>query len=162
MDPVFFMKEALEEAGKALLLKEVPVGAVVVYNGEIIGRGHNRTETAKDPTVHAEIIAIRQAAETLGGWRLSGCRLYVTTEPCSMCAGAIVHARIEKVYIGTMDPKAGACGSLMNILQDRRLNHYVEIETGILEKECQHIMKDFFRTLRKSKKKQHQTNQEEN
>jgi tRNA(adenine34) deaminase len=140
MDPSFFMMEALQEAQKAYALGEVPVGAVIESNGVIIGRGHNRTETDKDPISHAEIIAIREAAKALGGWRLSGCKLYVTTEPCSMCAGAIVLARIEKLFIGTMDPKAGACGSLANIPQDQRLNHYVEIETGILEEECKQIL----------------------
>ena len=152
MSPDFFMKEALAEAQKALAIGEVPVGAVIEKDGAIIGRGHNKTETAKDPTAHAEIIAIRQAAEALQGWRLLGCRLYVTAEPCAMCAGAIVLSRIEKVYIGTMDPKAGACGSLMNILQDQRLNHYAEIESGIMEHDCRQIMKEFFRTLRKTKK----------
>lgn len=146
--PEFFMGEALKEAEKALKMDEVPVGAIIEQNGKIVGRGHNRTEGDKDPTAHAEIIAIRQATEALGGWRLTGCRLYVTTEPCSMCAGAILLARIEKLFIGTMDSKAGACGSLYNILQDSRLNHFVEIETGILERECSTIMKEFFKMLR--------------
>ncbi len=149
MDPEKYMREALLEAQKAFQKGEVPVGAVVEHDGVIIGRGHNLTETTKDPTGHAEMIAIRQAAETLGGWRLSGCRLYVTTEPCSMCSGAIVLSRIEKLYIGTMDPKAGACGSLTNIPQDPRLNHFVEIETGILQEECARLLKEFFRELRK-------------
>lgn len=161
MDPEFYMKEALEEAQKAFAEGEVPVGAVIERNGEIIGRGHNTTETAKDPTCHAEMTAIRQAAETVGGWRLSGCSLYATTEPCPMCAGAIVLARIEKLYIGTMDPKAGACGSLGNIPQDERLNHYVEIETGLLEAECAGLMKAFFRKLRQNGKGRKQSNQEE-
>ena len=152
MDPEKYMREALLEAQKAFQKGEVPVGAVVEHDGVIIGRGHNLTETAKDPTGHAEMIAIRQAAETLGGWRLSGCRLYVTTEPCSMCSGAIVLSRIEKLYIGTMDPKAGACGSLANIPQDPRLNHFVEIETGILQEECAQLLKEFFRELRKRRK----------
>lgn len=160
MNPDFFMREALQEAQKALEIGEVPIGAIIERDGIIIGRGHNSTETAKDPTGHAEMIAIRQAAETLEGWRLLGCRLYVTTEPCVMCAGAIVLARLEKIYIGTMDPKAGACGSLMNIPQDERLNHYTEIETGVLKQECQQIMKDFFKTLRQKKKMQKPTNQE--
>ncbi|MDD3350276.1 MAG: tRNA adenosine(34) deaminase TadA [Eubacteriales bacterium] len=152
MDPEKYMRESLLEAQKAFQKGEVPVGAVVEHDGVIIGRGHNLTETAKDPTGHAEMIAIRQAAETLGGWRLSGCRLYVTTEPCSMCSGAIVLSRIEKLYIGTMDPKAGACGSLTNIPQDPRLNHFVEIETGILQEECAQLLKEFFRELRKRRK----------
>lgn len=161
MDSSFFMKEALQEAQKAYALGEVPVGAVIESNGAIIGRGHNRTETDKDPVSHAEIVAIREAAKVLGGWRLTGCRLYVTTEPCSMCAGAIVLARIEKLFIGTMDPKAGACGSLENIPQDQRLNHYVEIETGILEEECKQIMKEFFRELRQRNKTKRRNDQED-
>ena len=145
------MKEALAEAKKAAAAGEVPVGAVIVKDGEIVGRGHNETETAKDPTAHAEMIAIRQAAENLGGWRLTGCTMYVTTEPCSMCAGAIVWARLEKLYIGSMDPKAGACGSVFNIPQEKKLNHFVEIETGLMQAECSGIMKDFFKRLRKNK-----------
>lgn len=151
MNPEDFMLEALKEAEKALSINEVPVGAVIEKDGKIIGRGHNMTETSKDPTAHAEIIAIREAARSLGGWRLLGSHMYVTTEPCSMCAGAMVLSRIEKVYIGTRDPKTGACGSLMNILQDERLNHYIEIETGIMQQECEKIMKSFFQKLRKKK-----------
>ena len=143
------MLEALKEAEKALSFGEVPIGAVIEKDGIIIGRGHNMTETDKDPTAHAEMMAIREAAKCLGGWRLLGCRMYVTTEPCSMCAGAIVLARIQKVFIGTMDPKTGACGSLTNILQDERLNHYVQIETGIMQQQCELIMKSFFKKLRK-------------
>lgn len=146
-----FMQEALKEAEIALSIGEVPIGAVIEKDGIIIGRGHNLTETAKDPTMHAEMIAIREAAQKLGGWRLLGCRMYVTTEPCSMCAGAMVLARIQKVSIGTLDRKTGACGSLMNILQDERLNHYVEIETGIMQQQCEEIMKSFFQKLRKKK-----------
>ena len=145
------MLEALKEAQKARDLGEVPIGAVVVKNGEIIGRGHNLTETSKDPTAHAEMQAIRQAAATLGGWRLIGCQMYVTAEPCAMCAGAMVWSRIETVYIGTMDPKAGACGSVFNIVQEEKLNHRVNIETGLLQEECSQILKDFFRALRKTK-----------
>lgn len=151
MNPEDFMQEALREAEKALSIGEVPIGAVIERDGVIIGRGHNRTETSKDPTAHAEMIAIREAAQKLGGWRLLGCRMYVTTEPCSMCAGATILARIQKVYIGTPDPKTGACGSLMNILQDERLNHYVQIETGIMQQQCEKIMKSFFQKLRKKK-----------
>lgn len=145
------MQEALKEAEAAAKMGEVPVGAVIVRNGEIIAKGHNLTETTKDPTAHAEIIAIREAAKVLGGWRLPACTMYVTTEPCSMCAGAIVWARIEKLYIGTPDPKSGACGSVFNIPQDKRLNHYVEIETGLMQEECSAIMKAFFRKLRDRK-----------
>lgn len=144
-----YMKEALTEAEKAGRAGEIPVGAVVVKDGRIIGRGHNMTETEHDPTAHAEMTAIRAAAAELGAWRLTGCEMYVTVEPCSMCAGAIVWSRISKVYIGAMDPKAGACGSLFNIVQDERLNHYVEVETGMMEQECAEVIKDFFRALRK-------------
>lgn len=145
------MSEALKEAKIAYTLEEVPIGAVVEKDGEIIGRGHNLTETLKDPTAHAEILALREAAKYLGGWRLSGCSLYVTAEPCAMCAGAIVWARIEKLCIGTMDPKSGACGSVFNIPQEPKLNHYVEIESGIMRQECQDILKTFFKELRKKK-----------
>lgn len=151
MSPEEFMLEALKEAETALSIGEVPIGALIEKDGIIIGRGHNMTETAKDPTAHAEMLAIREAAQKLGGWRLLGCRMYVTTEPCSMCAGAMVLARIQKVYIGTLDPKTGACGSLMNILQDERLNHNVQIETGIMQQQCEKIMKSFFQKLRKKK-----------
>ena len=146
-----FMIEALAEAEKAAALGEVPVGAVVVKDGEIIGRGHNMTETEKDPTAHAEMIAIREAAQHLGGWRLLGCSMYVTCEPCAMCAGAMVWARIEKLYIGTPDPKGGACGSVFNIPGEKRLNHQIEIETGIMQEECSGMMKEFFKKLRKRK-----------
>ena len=145
------MKAALEEAKKAAAMGEVPIGAVIVKDGEIVGRGPNETETAKDPTAHAEMIAIRQAARNLGGWRLTGCTMFVTTEPCSMCAGAIVWSRIRKLFIGTMDPKSGACGSVFNIPQESRLNHFVEIETGLMQEECSSLMKDFFKKLRKRK-----------
>lgn len=153
------MLEALKEAEKARDKGEIPIGAVIVKDGEIIGRGHNLTETEKDPTAHAEIVAIRQAGKMLGetlGWRrLSGCSMYVTVEPCSMCAGAIVWARIEKLIIGTMDPKAGGCGSVFNIVQEQRLNHQVEvfeIEEGSTKTRCQEIVRDFFRELRNVKK----------
>ena len=145
------MKEALKEAEKAAAIGEVPIGAVVVKDGIIIGRGHNKTETAKDPTAHAEMEAIRAASAALGGWRLLGCDMYVTAEPCSMCAGAIVWSRIENLYIGTMDPKAGACGSVFNIVQEDKLNHQVNVTTGILQEECSRLLKDFFRSLRRTR-----------
>ena len=145
------MKEALKEAEKAAAMVEVPIGAVVVKDGIIIGRGHNKTETAKDPTAHAEMEAIRAASAALGGWRLLGCDMYVTAEPCSMCAGAIVWSRIENLYIGTMDPKAGACGSVFNIVQEDKLNHQVNVTTGILQEECSRLLKDFFRSLRRTR-----------
>jgi tRNA(adenine34) deaminase len=147
--PRHYMGIALEEAQKAFEKGEVPVGAVVVKGEDIIGRGHNLVESIKDPTAHAEILAIRQAAETLGGWRLSGCDLYVTVEPCAMCAGAIVLSRISRLFIGTPDPKAGACFSVNNLVTDSRLNHQVELSTGILEEECRQLMRQFFRQLRK-------------
>jgi len=143
-----YMSEALEEAKKAAALGEIPIGAVIVRDGEVIARGHNLTETTKDPTAHAEMIAIREAAKSLGGWRLIGCEMYVTIEPCSMCAGALVWARIEKLHIGAMDPKAGACGSVFNIPGSGRLNHTIEMEYGIMADECAGIVKDFFRELR--------------
>ena len=146
-----YMLEALEEAKKAAAMGEVPVGAVIVHGGKIIGRGHNETESRRDPTAHAEMIAIRQAAAALGGWRLPDCTMFVTVEPCSMCAGAIVWSRIEKLYIGTPDPKAGACGSVFNIPQNPRLNHFTEIEIGLMQEECSGILKDFFKHLRNKK-----------
>ncbi len=147
------MQEALREAEIAFRLGEVPIGAVIEKDGQIIARGHNMTETLKDPTAHAEMTAIREAARVLGGWRLIGCSLYVTVEPCSMCAGAMVWARIENLYIGAMDPKAGACGSVFQIAASQRLNHRMEIETGIMEEECAQLMRQFFRQLRDRKKK---------
>lgn len=145
------MKEALLEAQKAFDKGEVPIGAVIVKDGEIIAREHNRTIELGDPTAHAEMLAIREATAKLGGWKLPGCSMYVTIEPCAMCAGAMVWARLEKVFIGSMDPKAGACGSVMDIPSNPALNHQVEIFTGIMEEECSGIMKDFFRKLRKNK-----------
>ena len=143
-----FMEEAIEEAKKAAEMGEIPVGAVIVRDGEIIARGHNMTETLKDPTAHAEIMALREAASLLGGWRLIGCDMYVTVEPCCMCAGALVWSRINKLFIGAMDPKAGACGSLYNIACDERLNHRITVETGLMEEDCSTLMKDFYRGLR--------------
>ena len=151
-----FMREALKEAKAAADMGEVPVGAVVVREGEIIARAHNEVEEAGDPTAHAEMLAIRRAAEKLGGWKLPDCDMYVTVEPCSMCAGAIVWARIKKLYIGCLDPKAGACGSVFNIPQEKKLNHYVEIEEGLLADECSGLMKDFFRKIRDSKSEEKQ------
>jgi len=144
----YYMREALIEAQKAMDLKEVPIGAVIVYDDKIIARAHNLRETAKDPTAHAEILAIRQASQVLGGWRLPNCDLYVTIEPCPMCAGAVMLARIRKLIIGAMDKKGGAAGSLLNIPGDDRFNHNTEIITGVLEEECASIMKEFFKELR--------------
>lgn len=147
-----FMIEALGEAEKAFAIGEIPIGAVIEKDGQIVGRGHNLTESMKDPTAHAEMMAIRQAAEHLGGWRLIGCNMYVTVEPCTMCAGALVWSRIDNLYIGAMDPKAGACGSVFNIVSDGRLNHRINVENGIMEEECSRIMKAFFAQLRNRKK----------
>lgn len=146
-----FMMAAIEEAGKAAAIGEVPIGAVVVRNGEIVGRGYNLRETQKDPTLHAEMIAIREASEKLGGWRLIGCTLYVTLEPCPMCAGAIVQSRIEQVVYGARDPKAGCAGTLMNLLEESRFNHQVPVIEGVLAEECAQLLKDFFRGLRKKR-----------
>lgn len=148
-----FMKEALKEAVKAYDKLEVPVGVVIVNNGKIIARAHNVKEEKQDTTRHAEIIAIQKASKKLNNWRLTNCEMYVTLEPCSMCAGALIQSRIKKVYIGTMDPKTGACGSVLNLLEDFTFNHKVEIETGILQKECEELLKKFFKELRKIKNK---------
>jgi tRNA(adenine34) deaminase len=147
-----FMAEALKEARKAEEMGEVPIGAVIVKEGKIIGRGYNLRETSKDPTSHAELIAIKEASKTLGGWRLMGSTLYVTLEPCPMCAGAIVQARIERVVFGVSDPKAGCAGTLMNLLEEPRFNHQVKTESGILADECSAILRNFFRQLRERKK----------
>ncbi|WP_053955455.1 tRNA adenosine(34) deaminase TadA [Inediibacterium massiliense] len=148
----YYMKEALIEANKARELEEVPIGAVIVKDGQVIARAHNLRETAKDPTAHAEILAIQKAAKFLGGWRLSGCELYVTVEPCPMCAGAIILSRIDTLIIGTMDPKGGGAGSLFNIPEDERLNHKTKVIKGILKDECATLMKNFFKYLRNKNK----------
>lgn len=147
-----FMKEALKEAKKAKDKLEVPVGCVIVKDGKIIARAHNQKETRKDTTKHAEILAIEKASKKLEAWRLIDCEMYVTLEPCSMCAGAIINSRIKKVYIGTMDEKTGAVGSVLNLFEDYTFNHKVEVETGIMQEECEEILKDFFKELRKLKK----------
>lgn len=147
-----FMAYALKEAKKAQDKGEVPIGAVIVHEGRIIARGHNKRELARDPAAHAELLAIRAAARKLDRWRLSGTTLYVTLEPCLMCMGAIILARIPRLVFGAFDPKAGACGSLYNISEDTRLNHRVHVTTGVLNDECQDILKDFFRKLRAAKK----------
>lgn len=147
-----FMKEALKEARKAYEKLEVPVGCVIVKDGKIIARAHNLKETKQDTTKHAEIIAIQKASKKLNAWRLLDCDMYITLEPCSMCAGAIINSRIRKVYIGTMDQKTGAAGSVLDLFKDFTFNHKVEIESGILKEECEEILKKFFKELRKSKK----------
>ena len=148
-----FMQEALKEAKKAYDKLEVPVGCVIVKEGKIIARGHNLKETKKDTTKHAEMIAIQKASKKLDSWRLIDCEMYITLEPCSMCAGAIINSRIKKIYIGALDEKTGAAGSVFNLFQDYTFNHKVEVETGILKEECEKILKDFFKELRLIKKK---------
>ena len=148
-----FMKEALKEAKKAYDKLEVPVGCVIVKNGKIIARGHNLKETKQDTTKHAEMIAIQKASNKLNSWRLLDCEMYVTLEPCSMCAGAIIQSRIKKIYIGTLDEKTGAAGSVLNLFEDYPFNHKVEVETGILKTDCENILKSFFKELRKLKNK---------
>jgi tRNA(adenine34) deaminase len=144
-----WMRQALAEAKLALKKDEVPVGTVVVYEDRIIGRGHNQVETLKDPTAHAEIIAIGAAASYLDSWRLSGTSLYVTLEPCAMCAGALVLGRVDRLVFGAKDPKTGACGSLFNIVQDPRLNHRIQVMSGVLEEECNLLLQAFFEKLRR-------------
>ncbi|MGE5606107.1 MAG: tRNA adenosine(34) deaminase TadA [Bacteroidota bacterium] len=143
-----FMREAIVEAAKAAREGEVPIGAVIVLDNQIIAKAHNLRETNGDPTAHAEILALRGAACLKGHWRLLGTTLYTTLEPCPMCAGAMVMARVERLVYGASDPKAGAAGSLMNIVQDPRLNHSLEVTGGVLEEECKLLLKDFFRERR--------------
>ena len=148
----YYMKQALKEAEKAYKKLEVPVGAIIVKDGKIIARAHNQKETKTDTTKHAEILAIQKASKKLKSWRLIDCEMYVTLEPCSMCAGAMINSRIKKVYIGAMDEKTGDVGSVLNLFNDYTFNHKVETETGIMEKECQEILTQFFKELRKLKK----------
>ena len=148
-----FMREALKEAKKAYRKLEIPVGAVIVKNGEIIAKAHNKKESKKDTTKHAEILAIQEASKKIDNWRLMDCEMYVTLEPCPMCAGAIIQSRIKKVYIGTMDEKTGACGSVLNLLKDYKFNHEVEVEIGIMQKDCEELLKQFFKELRELKRK---------
>ena len=157
------MREAVRQAKKAWKLGEVPIGCVVVYEGKIIGRGYNRRTTDGNVLAHAEIIAIRKACRAMGDWRLEGCTMYVTLEPCPMCAGAIVQARIPKVVIGCMNPKAGCAGSVLDLLHEDGFNHQVETEVGMLGEECSQMLKDFFRELREKKKerKKEQQNEQE-
>ena len=148
-----FMREAIRQARKALALDEVPIGCVIVHDGKIIARGYNRRNTDKNPLSHAELIAIKKASRVMGDWRLEGCRMYVTLEPCQMCAGALVQSRIDTVVIGCMNPKAGCAGSILNLLQTAAFNHQVEILQGILEAECSGMLSGFFRQLRERKKR---------
>lgn len=147
-----YMREAIKQAKKAYALEEVPIGCVIVYEGKIIGRGYNRRTVDKNPLAHAEIQAIRKASRKMGDWRLEDCTLYVTLEPCQMCSGAIVQARMKRVVVGCMNPKAGCAGSILNLLDVKEFNHQVELKTGILEDECSRMMKQFFKELREKRK----------
>lgn len=151
-----YMKEAIRQARKAAVLGEVPIGCVIVYQDKIIGRGYNRRMSDHTVLAHAEIIAIRKACKAMGDWRLEGCTMYVTLEPCPMCAGAIVQARIPKVVMGCMNPKAGCAGSVLDLLHEGGFNHQVETETGLLGEECADMLKSFFRSLRKNQKEKKQ------
>lgn len=148
-----YMKEAIKQAKKAYAVNEVPIGCVIVYEDKIIGRGYNRRTTEKNPLAHAELIAIKKASKKMGDWRLEDCTMYVTLEPCQMCSGAIIQARMKRVVIGCMNPKAGCAGSVLNLLQISEFNHQAELETGVLEEECSRMMKNFFKELRKAKQK---------
>ena len=149
-----FMKEAIKQAKKAYAIDEVPIGCVIVQNGHIIARGYNRRNTDKNTLAHAELTAIKKASKKTGDWRLEDCDLYVTLEPCQMCAGAIVQSRMRRVIIGSMNSKAGCAGSILNLLQIPQFNHQVEMETGVLEEECSTMLSQFFRELREKKKQQ--------
>ncbi|WMJ85318.1 tRNA adenosine(34) deaminase TadA [Anaerocolumna sp. MB42-C2] len=143
-----YMKEALKEAKKAAKLGEVPIGCVIVYEDRIIGRGYNKRNTRKTTLAHAELIAIQKASKVIGDWRLEDCTMYVTLEPCQMCSGAIVQARMKEVVLGAMNPKAGCAGSILNILQMEEFNHQVELITGVMKEECEAVLKEFFKDLR--------------
>ena len=148
-----FMAMAIEEAYKAKKLNEVPIGAVIVHEGLIVGRGYNRRENEQTTLSHAELYAIEEANKKVGSWRLEDCVLYVTLEPCAMCAGAIIQSRIKRVVYGTKDPKGGCVGSLMDLLQEKQFNHQVEWTSGILEESCKQLLQQFFKDLRKNKRK---------
>lgn len=148
-----YMKQAVRQAKKAYALGETPIGCVIVYQDKIIGRGYNRRTIDKNTLAHAELIAIRKASRKMGDWRLEGCTMYVTLEPCQMCSGAIVQSRMTRVVVGCMNPKAGCAGSVLNLLQMQEFNHQAELTTGVLEEECSQMMRSFFKELRESKKK---------
>lgn len=149
-----YMKEAIRQGKKAEAVGDVPIGCVIVYEDKIIARGYNKRNKLHTTLAHAELLAIKKASKVLNDWRLEGCTMYVTLEPCQMCAGAIVQARIPKVVIGAMNPKAGCAGSILNILQMDRFNHQVEVERGVLEEECSIMMKEFFQAVREKKKRE--------
>lgn len=148
-----YMKEAIRQAKKAYAIGEVPIGCVIVYQDKIIGRGYNRRTTDKNTLAHAELIAIKKASKKMDDWRLEECTMYVTLEPCQMCSGAIVQARIPRVVVGCMNPKAGCAGSILNLLDMKEFNHQVDLTTGVLGEECSEMMKQFFRELREKQKK---------
>lgn len=154
------MREAKKQAMKAYNLREVPIGCVIVYEGKIIARGYNRRNTDKNTVSHAEINAIRKASKKMGDWRLEGCTLYVTLEPCQMCAGAIIQARVDRVVIGSMNPKAGCAGSVLNLLEMDGFNHKAEVTRGVLEEECSSMLSGFFKELREEKAKKKQQERE--
>lgn len=154
-----YMKEAIRQAKKAYAIGEVPIGCVIVYENQIIGRGYNRRTTDCNTIAHAETIAIKKAGKRMNDWRLEDCVMYVTLEPCQMCSGAIVQSRMKKVVIGCMNPKAGCAGSILNLLQMSEFNHQVELECGVLEDECSQMMKSFFRELREKKKSDRKENE---
>lgn len=147
-----YMREAIKQAKKAYAIGEVPIGCVIVYEDRIIARGYNRRTIDKNTLAHAELLAIKKASKKMDDWRLEGCTMYVTLEPCQMCAGAIVQSRMSKVVVGCMNPKAGCAGSILNLLQMDAFNHRVELETGVMEEACSQMMKEFFRELREAKK----------
>lgn len=151
---IYYMKEAIRQAKKAAAIEEVPIGCVIVYHDTIIARGYNKRNKAATALAHAELLAIQKASRKIGDWRLEDCTMYITLEPCPMCAGAIVQARIPRVVIGAMNPKAGCAGSILNILQEDRFNHQVESVIGILEEDCKQLMQEFFRGLREKKRMQ--------
>ena len=159
-DDVKYMKEAIKQAKKAWKLTEVPIGCVIVYNDKIIGRGYNRRNTDKTTLGHAEITAIKRASKIMGDWRLEDCTLYVTLEPCQMCAGAIVQARIPRVVIGSMNPKAGCAGSILNLLDMQQFNHRCDVVRGVMKQECSDMLTTFFKELREIKKREKQQNKE--
>ncbi|NCB93085.1 MAG: nucleoside deaminase [Clostridia bacterium] len=157
-----YMKEAIRQAKKAYALREVPIGCVIVYEDKIIARGYNRRNTDKNTISHAEMNAIRKASKKLGDWRLEGCTMYITLEPCQMCSGAIVQARVSRVVIGSMNAKAGCAGSVLNLLEMEEFNHQVEVTRGVMDEECSQMLSEFFRELRKEKKKKKEVLTEEN
>ncbi len=156
-----YMKEAMKQAKKAEKIGDVPIGCVIVYEDKIIARGYNKRNKNKSTLAHAELLAIAKASKKLGDWRLEGCTMYITLEPCQMCAGAIVQARIDKVVIGSKNAKAGCAGSILNLLQMKQFNHQVEMEEGILQEECSALLSDFFRELRRKKKEEKKKQKEQ-